>query len=193
MRLQRSEIAHARLDLDRLAPVPRRRRDELELRIGDRLGDLHRYRFRLNAIREHRRARKRRKFVAAHSARVNRAREAIGRDHRLASAARERPRDFLRAVRARGHRGLRAFLDRDLRVGERERIACMRARTRTFRNDRPDRRLHRFLILVLEPDPVGRARNAGDTHLVDIANKVVVAVPSTDPQRGSFGKVELGR
>src|SRR5262249_19029284 len=47
---------------------------------------------------------------------------------------------------------------------------------------RADQRLQRLLVFVFEANPVGRPRDPGDAHLVDVANEVVVVVPPADPQ-----------
>ena len=60
-------------------------------------------------------------------------------------------------------------------------------------HDRTDQRLMRLLILKFQPHPIRRPRHFCNAHFVKITNKIVVIIPTSQPQARRRFDVELRR
>jgi hypothetical protein len=177
-------VGDRRAQPQRRAAVPPRRPVERCDRVGDRLGHRDRHVDRARRVGERRAQLQRHRLIAGHAPWRERDGELVHGEHGCIAVALQQPRDLLCAAGLRGHRRRPALGDAQRRHRGRERVAR--------RDDRPDQRRQRALVLVLQPDPLRRTRDVADAHLVDVAAEAV-AVPAADVQPHRRRDVEQRR
>ena len=164
------------MHFDQFASVPVCGSLQREDRFGDVLLDRNRNVVRLDLIGVDRFETERPRLVANDSAGVQRERKAIHGHNGLCAVFLEHPVNFLRPAGLCGKCGRLALQHSRLRWRHGDGITRLHQRT--------DQRLQGFLVFVLQPHPVCRARDFGDSHLVDIAGKTIVVVPAANPHLG---------